>query len=163
MPTLAQLQGDLDQAKSAYDSAVAAEAAARSAMQSKHAEFQNCKYKWSVPPAGTLLDPNGCDSGVIASQHPGCGSKKTCENRVAEYNQLVVNWQTAQNDTISKLAAFNTAKAALQAAPDYTAQQEEQIQAGKNKRVLLWIGGITAGVIIVGFLFFKFILPRLRK
>lgn len=163
MPTLSELQSALDKAKNEYDSAVSAEALAKSTMQGKHAEFQNCKYKWSIPPAGTLLDINGCDGFVIASQHPGCGKKETCENRVKEYNQMVVAWQTAQNYTNTKLSAYNTAKAALQASPDYNAAQEEQIQSGKTTRVIWIIVGGTAAVLVLGFLFFKFVLPRFKK
>lgn len=156
----------LDQAKAQLTSATTSKDSAYGDMSSHYDAYMvNCKYKWSIPAKGQLWDAEGCDSGVNASQHVGCGSKQSCQSRVTEQNGKVATYNTALN-------AYNSANANYQAIlkevtielendPEtlsQIAQAQEDAKAQGRITTIKWIiAGALLVLIVGGFVYFKWI------
>lgn len=153
MPTLKELQDAVANATSSKLNAQTAYNNAQSAMSNYYNAYMvNCKYKWAIPGLGEIWSQTGCDGGVNANQHPGCGSQQTCKDRVTEYNGLVNNTNTALGDLNTANANLNTAQTALTnyVATDPNAiNQQAEIDANKARMRTLGIIIIVAAVVAI--------------
>lgn len=169
MPYSSAQQAKLDQAKAQLDSATSARDSAYNDMSSYYDSYMvNCKYKWSMPAKGQPWETAGCDGAVNANNHPGCGSKSTCESRVNEFNAKVGVYNSA-------VSAYNTAKTnydtvlqavtiELQNDPELQGQIAQNITEAKGENVIniiKWvIFGLSALLLIGGFVYFRWIRPK---
>lgn len=166
MPYSSAQDAKLKDAKAKLDSATSAKDSAYADMSSHYDSYMvNCKYKWSTPAKGELWDAEGCDSGVNASQHVGCGSKQSCQSRVSEINGKVGAYNTA-------LSAYNSAKAnydtvlaevtvELENDPDAQSQIASATATAQGQAKVTTIKWIIFGTLLVlivgGYVYFKWI------
>lgn len=149
MANLKDFQDALKSAEDNYQNSLSAKNNAYSDMQAKYAAFTNCKYKWTFPSLGQWATVQGCDSGVNASQHPGCGSKNSCEGRVGEYNSTVLTYNNSVSSLASSQSKVDAAREALKnfVATDPTAQDQIKDQDAKRNNFKYVV--IAAIVIVV--------------
>lgn len=158
MANLKDFQDAYQAAEAAYQNAISIRNSAYNDMQAKHALFSNCKYKWAIPALGTAASVQGCDSGVNASQHPGCGSKNSCEGRVSDYNGSILSYDNAVSSVASAQQKAQAAKDALAnyVQNDPAAQDEIKDQEAKRNNIrYIVIAGIVVAVIVISIIVYR--------
>lgn len=148
-------QAKIDAAKATLDATTSAKDTAYSDMSSHYDSYMvNCKYKWSIPAKGQLWDAEGCDSGVNANQHVGCGSKQSCQSRVTEINAKVGTYNTALNAYNSAKANYDTVLNEIKNDPDVVESHDvavaEATAAGKTATIKWALFGLAILMTIGG-------------
>lgn len=161
MPTLKELQNAVDEKNSLLQAAISEMNTAYSNMSINYDFLKNCKYKWQLPSLGSQADVNGCDAGVIASQHPSCGSKSSCESRVKNYNSSITTYSVKTSEKNNAQSAYDQSVKALKdftaSSPDIINQAKEEEQNRKTKNIITWVVIILVVIIVLAWVYKKFI------
>lgn len=164
MPTIQDLQNNVNTAQANYNAALTDSNNKKIDAQNAYNALATCvdgkgkgKPLGGVPGFGNLGNVSSCDDPpAIANCKTSCCSKKTCVDRMNDYNTKLGYYNTSVINVASKLTLLNSAKNALASFVATDPATQAQIQATANNKTIWYIVGGIAAVIIIYYIYKKY-------
>lgn len=125
------------------------------AAKTSYDSIMACKYKWTMPAFGEVIDSNGCDNFVSDKKYPLCTSQSSCRTKVTQYNLDLAGYKTAKSEFENAQKNLDLAKKNLQEYLKSESDINDLSPEEKHKKYIRKVVfSIIAGVIIITSVYF---------